>query len=205
MMKNNQTKPIHDRNTSTASAVQSNPALDHASTPRRHVFTLGLDVDLHFVVTAIQCERGAIALAQKFTRPQLILWVQKQIAAGHAVHTVYEACGFGYTLHHALVAAGANSLVTTPMRLSPERRRKNDRLDARELCVRLSRHLEGHAHELKPIRIPSRQEQERRELGRQREFFKRELRRLENHGRALRIEFEHETLPAGWAGPRKWK
>lgn len=71
--------------------------------------------------------------------------------------------------------------------------------------MRLSRHREGHAHELKPIRIPSAPEQERRELGRQREFFKQELRRLENHGRALRIEFEHETLPAGWAGPRKWK
>ena len=42
-------------------------------------------------------------------------------------------------------------------------------------------------------------------MGRQREFFKRQRRRLENHGRALRIEFEHETLPAGWAGPRKWK
>src|SRR5262249_27888254 len=27
----------------------------------------------------------------------------------------------------------------------------------------------------------------------------------ENHGRALRIEHEHETLSAGWAGPRKWK
>jgi transposase len=157
------------------------------------------------VVTAIQCDRGTIALAQKFIRARLLDWVQKQTAAGHAVHTVYEACGFGYTLHHALVAAGAQSIVTTPMRLSPERRRKNDRLDARELCVRLSRHLEGHAHELKPIRIPSRGEQERRGLGRQREFFKRELRRLENHGRALRIEFEHETLPAGWAGPRKWK
>jgi hypothetical protein len=26
------------------------------------------------------------------------------------------------------------------------------------------------------------------------------LRRLENHGRALRIEHEHETLRAGWAG-----
>src|SRR6185295_73196 len=85
------------------------------------------------------------------------------------------------TLHHALVAAGARSLVTTPMRLSLERRRKNDRLDARELCVRLARHLEGHAHELKPIRIPSVEEQQRRELGRQREFWKRELRRLENH------------------------
>jgi len=77
--------------------------------------------------------------------------------------------------------------------------------DARELCVRLSRYLDGQKEELKPIRIASRVERERRELGRQREFWKRELRRLENHGRALRIEHEHETLSAGWAGPRKWK
>jgi len=200
-MKNKSNPTQHGSNSSQPITAQSNPALQ----PARLVFTLGLDVDLHFVVTAIQCERGAIALPQKFTRGQLIAWVQKQVAAGHAVHTVYEACGFGYTLHHALVAAGAHSLVTTPMRLNLERRRKNDRSDARELCVRLSRHLEGHAHELKPIRIPTGAEQQRRELGRQREFFKRALRRLENHGRALRIEFEHETLPAGWAGPRKWK
>jgi transposase len=200
-MKTNQIKPIHDTNNTTNAADPGNVAVRHA----RHVFKLGLDVDLNHVVTAIQCDRGTIALAQKFSRARLLDWIQKQIAAGHAVHTVYEACGFGYTLHHALVAAGAHSLVTTPMRLSPERRRKNDRLDARELCVRLSRHLDGHAHELKPIRIPTLAEQQRRELGRQREFFKRELRRLENHGRALRIEFEHETLPAGWAGPRKWK
>jgi transposase len=91
------------------------------------------------------------------------------------------------------------------MRLSLERRRKNDRLDARELCVRLSRYLDGHTQELRPIRIPSRREVQRRELGRQREFWKRQVRRLENHGRALRIEHEHATLPGGWAGPRKWK
>lgn len=200
-MKNtNQIKPIHDTNNSTLSTPQSNPALG-----QRHVFKLGLDVDLKFVVTAIQCDRGTIALPQKFTRSRLLEWISKQVAAGHVVHTVYESCGFGYTLHHALVAAGAQSIVTTPMRLSPERRRKNDRLDARELCVRLSRHLDGHEHELKPIRIPTPQEQQRREPGRQRDFFVRELRRLENHGRALRLEFEHETLPGGWAGPRKWK
>lgn len=183
----------------------TNDTIAAGNVPVQHVFKLGLDVDLHNIVTAIQCDRGASALPQKFTRARLIAWVQKQVAAGHQVHTVYEACGFGYTLHHALVAAGAHSLVTTPMQLSPERRRKNDRMDARQLCVRLSRHLDGHAHELKPIRIPSSEEQQRRELGRQRGFFLRELRRLENHGRALRIEFEHETLPGGWAGPRKWK
>jgi transposase len=176
------------------------------SSPRvHHVFKLGLDVDLHLVVTAIQCDHGAIKPAQKLTRAQLLAWVQAQVAAGHAVHTVYEACGFGYTLHEQLGAAGAHSLITTPMRLSLERRRKNDRLDARELCVRLARHLDGHRHELRPIRIPTRAEQERRELGRQREFWKRQVRRLDNHGRALRIQFEHETLPAGWAGPRLWK
>jgi transposase len=171
----------------------------------RQVFKLGLDVDLRLVVVAMQCNDGAIQLAQKFTRARLIQWIGKQVAAGHEVHTVYEACGFGYTLHQALAAAGAHSIVTTPMRLNLERRRKNDRLDARELCVRLSRYLAGHAHELKPVRVPDAREQQRRELGRQREFWKRQLRRLENHGRALRIEFEHETLPAGWAGPRKWK
>jgi transposase len=173
--------------------AQSNPAVSAppltpttpSSPPAHHIFKLSLDVDLRFVVTAIQCERGTIALAQKLCRAQLLVWVQKQIAAGHTVHTVYEACGFGYTLHHALSVAGAHSIVTTPMRLS--------------------RHLDGHAHELQPIRIPSAQEQERRELGRQRNFLARQVRRLENHGRALRLEFEHQTLPGGWAGPLKWK
>jgi transposase len=196
MKKENPT--LHDGNNLTKTA-------DAGNAPEHQCFKLGLDVDLRLVVVAIQCNGGSIALAQKFTRGRLIQWIQQKVAGGHEVHTVYEACGFGYTLHEALVAAGARSIVTTPMRLNPERRRKNDRLDARELCVRLSRYLDGHAHELKPVRVPSASEQQRRELGRQREFWKRQLRRLENHGRALRIEFEHETLPGGWAGPRKWK
>jgi transposase len=169
------------------------------------VLKLGLDVDLRNIVVAAQCSNGAIDYAQKFSRVRLVAWIKEKVTAGYEVHTVYEACGFGYSLHEELVAAGARSIVTTPMRLSLERRRKNDRLDATELCVRLSRYLDGHTHELRSIRIPSRTEQQRRELGRQREFWLREVRRLESHGRALRIEHEHETLPCGWAGPRKWK
>jgi len=195
-MKNKPT--LHDRKNANNLVSAGNGAV------RLH-FKLGLDVDLRHIVAAIQCERSLIGPAQKFSRAQLLAWVKKKIAEGHAVHTVYECCGFGYSLHEELVAAGARSVVTTPMRLNLERRRKNDRMDGRELCVRLSRYLDGHRDELKPIRIPSRAEQQRRELGRQREFWKKELGRLENHGRALRIEHEHETLSAGWAGPRKWK
>ncbi len=191
-------RTLHDESNLNAAAAADKSAI-------RHVFKLGLDVDLRYVVTAVQCDSGVIPPAQKFNRAQLLAWVRAKVNAGHRVHTVYECCGFGYTLHEELTAAGAHSLITTPMRLSLERRRKNDRLDARELCVRLARYLDGHTQELRPIRIPSRAEVQRRELGRQREFWKRELRRLENHGRALRIEHEHETLPAGWAGPRKWK
>src|SRR5438094_9057737 len=169
------------------------------------VWKLGLDIELRAVAVAIQCGRGVIGPAVKWSREQLLQWVKEKRARGEAVHTVYESCGFGYTLHEQLIAAGARSFVTTPMRLNLERRRKNDRMDARESCVRLSRYLDGQSHELRPIRIPSRSEQQRRELGRQREFWKRQVRRLENHGRALRIEHEHESLEAGWAGPRKWK
>jgi len=162
-------------------------------------------VDLRHVVVGMQCSRSTIGPAWKFRREQLIEWVKQKRAQGEVVHAVYESCGFGYTLHEQLIEAGAHCIVTTPMRLNLERRRKNDRMDARELCVRLSRYLDGYRDELKPIRIPSRSEQQRRELGRQREFWKKEVRRLENHGRALRIEHEHESLSAGWAGPRKWK
>jgi transposase len=195
-MKNNPT--LHDE-------IEHNNygAADNGAVPQR--FKLGLDVDLRAIAVAIQCGRGRIGPARKFSREQLIGWVKEQVAQGHAVHAVSECCGFGYTLHEQLIEAGATSIMTTPMRLNLERRRKNDRMDARELCVRLSRYLDGQRDELRAIRIPSRSERERRELGRQREFWKKQVRRLENHGRALRIEHEHETLSAGWAGPRKWK
>lgn len=169
------------------------------------VWKVGLDVELRAVAVAIQCGRGAISLGRKMSRPALLEWIKQKVGQGHTVYTVYECCGFGYTLHEQLSQAGARSLITTPMRLNLERRRKNDRMDGRELCARLSRYLDGQKEELRVIRVPSRAEQQRRELGRQREFWKRELRRLENHGRALRIEHEHETLDKGWAGPRKWK
>ena len=53
--------------------------------------------------------------------------------------------------------------------------------------------------------MPSPAEQQPRELGRQRLFWDKQIRQLEKHGRALRLEHELRTLPAGWAGPRKWK
>jgi hypothetical protein len=108
----------------------------------RQVWKLGLDVDLRQVVVGIECERSGIGPARKFSREQLIEWVNQKRAQGDEVPAGYESCGFGYTLHEELVAAGAHCIVTRPMRLYLERRRKNDRMDGRELRVRLSRYLD---------------------------------------------------------------
>ena len=185
-------------NTTPQNSPQSNP-------PVKPVLKLGLDVDLKQITATLQCDHQHPKPATSFTVARLVAWVREKVQAGHTVWTVYESCGFGYTLHFQLVAAGARSLVISPIRLSPERRRKNDRLDSRQLCLRLSRYLDGQTDELPVIRIPTVAEQQRRELGRQRKFWNKQVRQLESHGRALRLEHELQTLPAGWAGPRKWK
>jgi transposase len=189
-------KPTHDLTTTTQLGAGDKP---------RPVIKLGLDVDLKQITATVQYEQQNPKPAQSFTAGRLAAWVKEKVQAGHTVWTVYESCGFGYTLHYQLVAAGAHSLVISPVRLHTQRRRKNDRLDARQLCLRLSRYLEGQKDELPVIRIPTVAEQQRRELGRQRRFWHKQVRQLENHGRALRLEHELKTLPAGWAGPRKWK
>ena len=166
---------------------------------------LGLDVDLQQITVTIQYDHQTPKPAQSFTLARLVQWIGTQVRAGHVVHTVYESCGFGYSLHSQLVQVGVHSRVISPVRLDPQRRRKNDRLDSRQLCLRLSRYLDGQKDELSVIRVPSVDEQQRRELGRQRKFWNKQVRQLENHGRALRLEHEFKTLPAGWAGPRKWK
>jgi transposase len=171
----------------------------------KSVLKLGLDVDLKQITATLQYDHQTPKPAQRFTPETLVAWVKEKVQAGHTVWTVYESCGFGYTLHFQLVAAGAHSLVISPVRLSPERRRKTDPLDSRQLCLRLTRYVDGQREELPTIRVPSVAEQQRRELGRQRKFWGKQVRQLENHGRALRLEHESQTLPTGWAGPRKWK
>ncbi|GDY23770.1 hypothetical protein LBMAG56_51170 [Verrucomicrobiota bacterium] len=80
-----------------------------------------------------------------------------------------------------------------------------DKLDARALCLRLSRWVDGNRDELSPIRIPSETEQHRREGTRRREFLTGEIRRLANRGHGQVAEYCHVKLMHRWWGPRNWK
>ena len=73
-MKNTQ-HTLHDEPNHNPSAVADKSAV-------RQTFKLGLDVDPHQLVTAIQCDHGEIKPAQKFSRARLVDGVREQVAAG---------------------------------------------------------------------------------------------------------------------------
>jgi transposase len=181
---------------------------EHVPTPApgKSIIRAGLDIDVHHITGTIQWDHLNPQPPRTFdSNAALVAWVAGKIAEGHIVYTVYESCGFGYTLHEQLVRAGAISLVITPVMLDRTRRRKNDRLDSAQLCLRLSRYVDGHRKELPVIRVPSVAEQQRRELGRQRLYWRGLILSMANHGRALRLQHEGQTLAGNWWGPRVWK
>ena len=171
--------------------------------PAQPALKLGLDVHLEFLMAVAQRDHAAPQAPRKFTREQLVAQVRKWVADGLSVFCVQEACGFGFVLHRELVAAGAQSFLITPIALNGKR--KTDKLDARALCLRLSRWVDGNRDELSPIRIPSETEQHRREGTRRREFLTGEIRRLANRGHGQVAEYCHVKLMHRWWGPRNWK
>lgn len=186
-----------------ASVFPSQPLPSACLIVGRPAIKLGLDVHLEFIMAVAQHGHVSAQAPRKFTPDQLVEQVQQWTAKGNAVYTVAESCGFGFVLHRRLVAAGAQSLLITPIALNG--RRKTDKLDARALCVRLSRYLDGNREELAPIRIPNEAEQRRRESTRRRQFLKREIRCLANRGHGQVAEYCHQPLPHRWWGARHWK
>ena len=171
--------------------------------PTKPLLKLGLDVHLESLMAVAQQAHANPQAPRKFTRAELVAQVRQWVAEGWQVFCVQESCGFGFTLHGELVAAGAQSFLITPIALNGAR--KTDKLDARALCLRLSRWLDGNRDELSPIRIPSAAEQRQREGTRRRKFLGRLIRMLGNRGHGQGGEYAHVQLPGRWWGARNWK
>ncbi len=170
--------------------------------PNKPALKLGLDVHLEFIMAVAQKDHASAQAPRKFSRAQLVEQVRKWGAEGLQVFCVQESCGFGFVLHRELVAARAQSFLITPIALNGKR--KTDKLDARALCLRLARWLDGNRDELAPIRIPTEAEQRNREGTRRRKFLGRHIRALANRGHGQVAEYCHVPLPSRWWGPRNW-
>ena len=195
--------PTPDKPAMVRSVPPRQPRPSAVIDPVKPLLKLGLDVHLEFIMAVAQKDHAQPHAPRKFTRAELIAQVGQWVAEGFQVFCVEESCGFGFVLHRELVAAGAQSFLITPIALNGAR--KTDKLDARVLCLRLSRWLDGNRDELAPIRIPSETEQRQREGTRRRKFLGRLIRMLGNRGHGQVAEYQHLQLPGRWWGARNWK
>jgi transposase len=121
----------------------------------------------------------------------------------HRVVLVEEACGFGYAFHRQLRQIGVDAHVVATEMLN--RKRKTNRRDAAKLLDQLyDFDVNGHRKALRPIRVPSLQEQKSRRLCRMRSHLIKVRNILEGQGRGLMFDFDFHEVPQGWWGPRKW-
>src|SRR5258705_8884819 len=92
-------------------------AATHHSKTQPATVKLGVDIHSRFFGVAVQYDHAAIKPPRRFTPEQFVPWVETLLRAGHEVHVVYEACGFGFGLYRRLSAAGAHGYVVAPQKL----------------------------------------------------------------------------------------
>ena len=145
---------------------------------------------------------------------------------GHSIHLVYEACGFGFGLCRELRNRGVDCQVIAPQRLDEKNtgvktdsRAERDSLpqaarregtevhckrDAKTLCLRLDRWLQGNRDALATIRIPTPEEEQKRQIHRQREQFVRQKTKLQAQGRCLLVN-QGLVCPTLWWRKLQWE
>lgn len=168
---------------------------------RTSAIKLGLDVHQEFYVVVLQEGGSNPKPAQRFAKAAFLLWAERlrQQHPGVAIHAVYEACGFGFGLQRALTGLGIHCHVVCPQKLDERNKRvKTDGLDAKALCLKLDRYVEGNRAALALVRIPSEEEEQARALHRQREQLVRTRQQLEAHGRSLMVNHGVEPVQKGW-------
>jgi transposase len=161
---------------------------------------LGIDVHQEFYVVVVQEGGGNPKPAQRFKKAAFLSWAARlKDKSGAEIHAIYEACGFGFGLQRALTALGIKCHVVCPQKLDEQNKRvKTDGLDAKALCLKLDRFVEGNREALALVRVPSEEEEQLRAIHRQREQLVKTRKRLEAQGRSLMVNHGIEPVPRWW-------
>lgn len=160
---------------------------------------LGIDVHQSYYVVVKQEDGANPTPPQRFTKEAFLHWTAKLVRSGAAVYAVYEACGFGFTLQRELTALGIHCQVVSPQKLDEQNRRvKTDGLDAKALCLKLDRFVQGNRSALAIVRVPSEEEERARAIHRQREQMVKTRKQLEAHGRSLLVNHGFEPVQQWW-------
>jgi transposase len=160
---------------------------------------LGIDVHQDFYVVVKQEGGTNPKPAQRFQKEAFLHWVAKLMKEGAEMHAVYEACGFGFGLQRQLTALGIHCYVVCPQKLDERNKRvKTDGVDAKALCLKLDRFVEGNRDALALVRVPTQAEEQKRAIHRQREQLVKARKRLEAQGRSLIVNHGIEPVNKWW-------
>jgi transposase len=163
------------------------------------VIKLGIDVHQDFYVVVMQEGGTNPKPPQRFQKQAFLQWAAKLKSRSEEVHAVYEACGFGFSLQRALSNLGIHCYVVCPQKLDEQNKRvKTDSLDAKALCLRLDRFVQGNRDALALVRVPTEQEEQSRALHRQREQLVKVRKQLEAQGRSLMVNHGIEPVKNWW-------
>ena len=163
------------------------------------VIKLGIDVHQDFYVVVQQVGGSNPKPPQRFGKEAFLHWAAKLQSQGGEVHAVYEACGFGFGLQRKLAALGIQCQVVCPQKLDERNRRvKTDGLDAKALCLKLDRFVQGNRDALALVRVPTEAEEQLRAIHRQREQLVKARKRLEAQGRSLMVNHGIEPVQNWW-------
>ena len=160
---------------------------------------LGIDVHQDFYVVVMQEGGGNPKPPQRFHKEAFVHWAAKLKSRATEVYAVYEACGFGFALQRQLSALSIQCYVVCPQKLDEHNKRvKTDGLDAKALCLRLDRFVQGNRWALALVRVPSEEEERSRAIHRQREQLVKVRKQLEAHGRSLMVNHGIEPVKSWW-------
>src|SRR6266567_3867210 len=160
---------------------------------------LGIDVHQDFYVVVVQEGGSNPKPPQRFRKEAFLHWAAKLARSGAQVHAVYEACGFGFTLQRQLSALWIQCHVVCPQKLDEQNRRvKTDSLDAKALCLKLDRFVEGNRDALALVRVPAEKEEQLRAIHRQRGQLVKARKQLEAQGRSLMVNHGIEPVQQWW-------
>ena len=165
----------------------------------KQVIKLGIDVHQDFYVVVMQEGGGNPKPPQRFQKQAFVHWTAKLKSPNSQVHAVYEACGFGFSLQRQLSQLGIHCYVVCPQKLDEQNKRvKTDGLDAKALCLRLDRFVQGNRDALAMVRVPTEQEEHCRAIHRQREQLVKVRKVLEAQGRSLMVNHGLEPVKNWW-------
>jgi transposase len=105
-----------------------------------------------------------------------------------------------FSAEKAQRALSIKCYVVCPQKLDEQNRRvKTDGLDAKALCLKLDRFVQGNRDALAIVRVPSEEEEQARAIHRQREQLVKARKQLEAQGRSLMVNHGLEPVQNWWS------